>query len=194
VRVLVISAVIGVTVMLLAPVARGDVATSDATAPRAGKGGQASLRGRYVLAPHPDNELESWAIGANDSAHYIVFVLFTHGEETSFCDGHGLQADLGERTPEPQPFTGRLTPNCDGERIDSWNAFLDGMASVNTNLDIPAPIGHFEGAYDPKRVTPTRCDARQCSPSAGYDAWAGARTARFILNLGDCALTADEVT
>ena len=146
------------------------------------------------MTPHPDNELESWALVANDSGHFIVFVLFTHGEETSFCDGHGLQADLGERIPQPQPFTGRLTANCDGERIDSWNAFLDGMASVNTNLGIPAPIGHFEGTYDPKRVTPTRCDAGQCSPSAGYDVWVGARTARFIFNLGDGDLTADEVT
>src|SRR5437660_1693493 len=93
-RVLMISAVIGVTVMLLAPGARGDVAASDATAsdataPGAGKGGQSSLRIRYVVTPHPDNELESWALVANDSGHYIVFVLFTHGEETSFCDGHG---------------------------------------------------------------------------------------------------------
>ena len=50
-RVLVISAVIGVAVMLLAPGARGDVAASDTTAPGAGKGGQSSLRIRYIVTP-----------------------------------------------------------------------------------------------------------------------------------------------
>lgn len=100
---------------------------------------------QYVLIPHPDDEFSAWSLIQNSTENYPVFILLTHGEATGMCDGHGLQVDLGERVPQPQPFTGTHTANCGAQRLDSWHAFLDGMAEIDSRLDSPALVGTVEG-------------------------------------------------
>lgn len=148
---------------------------------------------RYVVSPHPDDDFSGWGMVANDTSHYLVFIVATRGEETSFCDGRGLQEDYGERTPQPQPFTGRLTPNCEAQRIDSWHAFLDGMVAVNDNLDVPVSAGSQDGgiSWD---VTPARCHGGSCRISSEFDLHVGKKTARLVFDLGDGDLTPAEVT
>lgn len=103
---------------------------------------------------------------------FPVFVLLTHGEATTFCHGHGLQAHLGERVPAPQPFTGPGTDNCRRQRLDSWHAFLDGMAAVDPHLDIPDRVGEV----------------------GGCEVFAGERSARVIFDGGDGRLTPEFVS
>ena len=60
------------------------------------------LKIRYIVIPHPDDEFEAWSMVANDTTHYIVFILLTRGEHSSYCDGSGisqLQADRGGAIP-----------------------------------------------------------------------------------------------
>lgn len=127
---------------------------------------------QYVLVPHPDDEFSAWALIEDRARIYPVFVLLTHGEGTGFCDGHGLRADLGERVPLPQPFTGPRTPNCRRQRLDSWHAFLDGMVAVDPHLDVPERIGDIGGS----------------------EVFVGDLSARVVFDGGDGRLTPDFVT
>ena len=129
---------------------------------------------QYVVLPHPDDEIEAWAMIANASDNYPVFLLMTQGESTGFCDGSGLQADLGERVPQPQPFTGRGSPNCRAQRIDAWHAFLDAMAAVDPYLDARADM--------------------ESADFAGFDWSIGSRSARVVCDGGDGSLATDYVT
>lgn len=128
---------------------------------------------QYVLVPHPDDELSGWSLVQRSPELYMVFVLLTRGEATTFADGHGLQADLGERVPRPQPFAGPGTATVKAQRLDAWHAFLNGAARLDPALDVPAPVR---------------------SPSYDFDLFVGDRTARVVFDLGDGRLTADAVT
>lgn len=125
-----------------------------------------------MLVPHPDDEFAAWALVQYREPIYPVFVLLTHGEGTSFCDGRGLQTDLGERVPRPQPFTGPRTRNCRRQRLDSWHAFLDGMAAVDPSLDAPERVGDVDGC----------------------EVFVGERSARVVFDGGDGRLRPDFVT
>ncbi len=133
----------------------------------------AKERIRYVLIPHPDDEFSAWSLIGNRPDLYPVFVLLTQGENTSFCDGRGLQADKGERIPLPQPFTGAGTDNCRRQRLDAWHAFLDAMAAVDDGLDVPPYAGLVDGA----------CHV-----------FVGPKTARVVFDGGDGGLTPEFVT
>jgi hypothetical protein len=128
-------------------------------------------RVRYVVVPHPDDEFSAWSLLARDTGHYDVFILLTHGEAGGACDGAGLQGDAGERVPQPQPFAGRRTATCSAERVDSWHAFLDGMAQSDGHLDVPRHVGTLHG----------------------YDLYVGRHTARLVFDYGDGRLTPAEV-
>ena len=127
---------------------------------------------QYVLVPHPDDEFSAWSLIQDSTENYPVFVLLTHGEATGMCDGHGLQVDLGERVPQPQPFTGMYTKNCAAQRLDSWHAFLDAIAEIDSSLDSPAFVGQV----------------------AGFGLWVGERSARVIFDGGDGRLSPQSVT
>ncbi len=127
---------------------------------------------QYVLIPHPDDEFSAWSLIQDSTENYPVFILLTHGEATGMCDGHGLQADLGERVPQPQPFTGMHTANCAAQRLDSWHAFLDGMAELDIGLDSPGPVSGVEG----------------------FELRVGERSARVVFDGGDGRLSPQFVT
>ncbi len=128
---------------------------------------------QYVLIPHPDDEFEAWSLIGGQPELYPVFILLTHGEATGMCLGSGLREDLGERVPQPQPFTGPHTPNCAAQRLDSWHTFLDAMAGIDDTLDVP-----------------TRVDPQP----DGFELFVGERSARAVFDGGDGTLTAEYVT
>lgn len=128
---------------------------------------------RYVLIPHPDDEFAAWSLVQRRPDLFVVFILLTHGEWTTFADGHGLQADLGERVPHPQPFKGPGTLHIRSQRVDSWHTFLDAMADGDDTLDVPVSIP---------------------SPSQNFELFVGFKTARVIFDLGDGTLTPEAVT
>jgi hypothetical protein len=133
--------------------------------------GPAGLPIRYLIAPHPDDEFAIWSM-AQDTAHYPVLIVLTHGEKSSACAGNGLEAGLGERPPSPQPFAGKLTPTCDAERVDSLLAFLGDMAKV-----------------DP-RWSSMRDDGEQ---PGGYRLWQGAGASLLLFGFPDGGVTPDDV-
>lgn len=136
---------------------------------------------QYVLIPHPDDEMQGWSLieGARDN--YPVFVLMTHGEATGSGDGRGLDADRGERTPQPQPFHGPGSLFLHAQRLDSWHTFLDAMAGDDATLDVPRFYDHLVAA-----------DAAT-GRNAGFDVFIGERSARVVFDLGDGTLQQDVV-
>jgi LmbE family N-acetylglucosaminyl deacetylase len=133
---------------------------------------------RYLLIAHPDDEVASWSLIDPEAEAFWVLVLLTRGERTSFGDGRGLRAGLGERVPEPQPFGGAGSEACRRQRLDSWHAFLDAMAAV-------------QGAIDVTRRRRSRHPLG--GPARGCEVWVGERSARVAFDLGDGALRAAEV-
>ncbi|MGH9181474.1 MAG: hypothetical protein ACRDY5_07145 [Acidimicrobiales bacterium] len=128
---------------------------------------------RYILIPHPDDEFSAWSLVQRRPYIFPVFILLTHGEETTFADGHGLQEHLGERVPQPQPFGGPGSVQVRSQRQDSWHTFLDTMAAMDHTLDVAMPVP---------------------SPSPTFELFVGHRTARVIFDLGDGRLTPEAVT
>lgn len=153
---------------------------------------------RYFVTAHPDDEIAAWALIEADPTHYVVFVLATRGEQTSYCDGHGFEPQTGEREPLPAGFGPKWGTHCPAQRIDSWHAFLDTMTGLGAApLGTVAFVGHFEGEVLNGDPTPKRCDSADesvCAVSKGYDLWVGERSARMVFDLGDGDLSPDEVT
>jgi hypothetical protein len=130
-----------------------------------------AMRIRYVVVPHPDDEFSAWSLLARDTSHYLVFLLLTQGEAGGSCTGQGLQAELGERRPVPTSFAGPGSAACRAQRLDSFWAFLAGMARTDGHLDVP-------------REVPTEHDHRL---------FVGERTAALVFDLGDGQVTPDGV-
>ena len=131
----------------------------------------------YVVVPHPDDEFEAWALVEDSADNYPVFVLCTHGEWTSLADGHGYQGGLGERLPQPQPWGRPGSSTVRAQRLDSWHAFLDGMADLDPHLDRGlVHAGDFDDG-------PSR-----------FSLWVGERSARVVFDGGDGRLTPEFVT
>lgn len=184
---------------LAAPQPRSpEAATEPAGRPLAGGGlvapASPDLRLRYVVVPHPDDEFEAWSLIGGDRTHYTVFILMTRGENTAHCDGHGTQANLGERMPSPVGFRGP-GGDCALQRLDAWDAFLDAMASVDAALDLPVRAGSYLGAAPPAgKEVPSRPSGSGGRVAAlGYELWVGPRTARVAFDFGDRDLTPSEV-
>ena len=137
---------------------------------------------QYILIPHPDDEFQGWSLVEGSVHNYPVFVLLTHGEGTGMGEGHGLQAALGERVPQPQPFHGPRSLFLRAQRLDSWHAFLDLMAEVDETLDVPRFHGHLRGATSPG-----------FGRDDGFDVFVGERSARVVFDLGDGRLDQDVV-
>ena len=118
--------------------------------------------------------------------------MLTHGEKAAACAGTGLQANLGERVPLPQPFAARLTPTCDAERIDSLVAFLTSVGSVDPRWKGLVEESPRTAPSDP---TPQRCDTpASCKPALTYRVWEGrGRSQLLLFDLGDHDLTTAEV-
>lgn len=127
----------------------------------------------YVVVPHPDDELQAWALLEKAPHDYPVFVLLTRGEASSYCAGGGLQASQGEVAPAPQPFGPPGSDRCKANRVASFNASLDELADLDPYLDRPPLIGTFP--------------AGDGAPSR-YELRAGSKSARVVFDLGDGTL------
>jgi len=127
----------------------------------------------YVVVPHPDDELQAWALLEQARHDYPVFILLTRGEASSYCAGGGLQAYQGEVAPDPQPFGQPGSDRCKDNRVASFNASLDELADLDPYLDRPPLVGTFPaGGRAPSR----------------YELRAGSKSARIIFDLGDGTL------
>ncbi len=89
----------------------------------------------YVDVPHPDDELEAWSLLEDRPDQYPVFVLCTHGEATVYADGRGFQPQLGERTPQPQPWGPPGSTTVRRQRLSSFTAFLDEASLLDPALE-----------------------------------------------------------
>ena len=138
---------------------------------------------QYVVIPHPDDEFGAWSLIEGATNNYPVFVLLTHGEATVMGTGTGLQADLGERPPQPQPFHGKGSLFLHAQRLDSWHTFLNRMADLDATLDVPGFRGHQTAATTPPSAR-----------SPEFDLFIGDKTARVVFDLGDGHLDADVVS
>jgi LmbE family N-acetylglucosaminyl deacetylase len=136
-----------------------------------------ALRIVYVVVPHPDDEFEAWALLQDRAGAYPVFVLCTHGERTVAADGRAHQPELGEWTPQPQPWAGPGSATVRAQRIASFHAFLDAMADVDRHLDRDLD-DHGELADGP----------------SAFRLHVGARSARVVFDGGDGRLTPAFVT
>jgi hypothetical protein len=131
----------------------------------------------YVVVPHPDDELEAWSVLADRPGQYPVFVLCTHGEATVYADGRGVQPELGERVPLPQPWGPPGSDTVRAQRLGSFAAFLDGAAALDAHLDAElVDHGVLQDGPSPFRL------------------FVGERSARVVFDGGDGRLTADFVT
>ena len=135
------------------------------------------LRIVYVVVPHPDDEFEAWALVQDRAGAYPVFVLCTHGERTVAADGHAHQPELGEWTPQPQPWAGPGSDTVRAQRVGSFHAFLDAMADVDRHLDRDlTDLGTLADGPSPFRLH------------------VGERSARVVFDGGDGRLTPEFVT
>ena len=66
----------------------------------------------------------------------------------------------------------QLLDYCAAQRLDSWHAFLDGMAELDSGLDVPAPVSGVEG----------------------FELRVGERSARVVFDGGDGRLSPQFVT
>lgn len=153
----------------------------------------------YAVLPHPDDEFQVWSQVQQTPDLFKVFVLLTHGEESSNCDPDLPGYDRGaEPAPEPLP-QGKWTPSCEAARLDSWRGFFTDMAA--TDPSVPAAftdrgeVGRLTaGRSTPVcRVdaTPGTCASRDRSAHLWTDD--GGRGALLVFDLGDRDLTREEV-
>lgn len=63
----------------------------------------------YIAVPHPDDEWQSWALIEGSSLNYKVFILFTQGEQTGYCNP-------------------KWTQECKDRRVQSWLDFYTQMS------------------------------------------------------------------
>ncbi len=89
----------------------------------------------YVVIPHPDDELEAWSMVEGNADDYVVFVLCTHGERTAMSRGAGHQPQLGEHTPQPQPWGPPGSGTVRRQRLSSFTAFLDEVSLLDPHLE-----------------------------------------------------------
>lgn len=145
---------------------------------------------QYIVSPHPDDEGSTWSLWYQNPNIYPVFIIMTHGESTSMCDGKGYEAGTGERKPSPDGFWGKGTPQCEAQRIDSWNWFLNQTApgtvpSAQTVTGIATPLAN---------VTPSRPKNGVRVPANTFQMAIGEDHARFVFDFGDGDVTPQEVT
>jgi len=152
-----------------------------------------------AVVPHPDDEFQMWSLLEHTPDEYKVFVSLTRGEETAFCEPDllesGLQADLGEVPPSPEP-AGRWTPECEEARMASLLGYLTQMSQTD-----PSIPGDFEAL---PTVTLPAGDTAICRTDDGAErcgadvrevrVWKDRedRGAVLVFDLGDGDLTAEE--
>lgn len=127
----------------------------------------------YVVVPHPDDEMEAWALLRAERRAYPVFVLCTRGERTVAADGSAHQPELGEWTPVPQPWGRPGSDRTKAQRVGSFHAFLDAAAVHDRRM-----AGVVE--VDP--------------PADDVELRVGPGSARVVFDGGDGRLTAAYVT
>jgi hypothetical protein len=131
----------------------------------------------YIALPHPDDEWQTWALVENSTSNYKVFMLYTQGEQTGYCNP-------------------KWTQECKNRRVQSWLDFYTQMSKTD-----PAVPGDWE-ALPRTAPFPTRGYQLHVDNGAGlvpadtsvqvYRDRAG-RGAAVVFDLGDGDLTDKEV-
>jgi len=146
----------------------------------------------YVVAPHPDDEWQTWALVENSPANYKVFILGTKGEESGFCvtPREGTHPD-----PVPTP-TGKWTTSCAQARINSFLTFTKKMSQSDPSIPGDWQALGSKGAFPANGATLNRNDngtVYAASRSADVFVDRQGRGAVISFNLGDGDLTEQEV-
>jgi hypothetical protein len=151
---------------------------------------------QYVLIPHPDDEFESWPMFDRASDNYVVFIVLTRGERTSYCAADARvhwQPLLGEDPVVPEPVAAD-TPLCQQARLNSWHSFLDRMATIDTALGTTIPAGSQPITVPCSTCTRPAPGAQgQTVPVLHYDLYVGPLSARMAFDFGDQHVDSNEV-
>lgn len=152
----------------------------------------------YVVLPHPDDEFEVWSQVQDTPDVYKVFVLLTHGEESSNCLPNMPGYDPAvEPAPSPLPL-GLWTTTCEEARLGSWRAFFSDMSDTD-----PSVPGTFRDRGRVDRLAsrsapvcrrdadPTTCARRDRGAHLWTDT--AGRGSLVVFDLGDRDLTPEEV-
>ena len=149
---------------------------------------------QLVVTPHPDDEVEGWAVVERSQDVHTVWLTSTHGEGTAYCDptahAGNLDVRLGDVAPDPSP-TGPRTASCAAARLASWATFLS-LADVP---DDDARAALDEDGRPPVPATATAPPARTVHLPGAGDALVrtGERRTLVALDGGDGHLRADAV-
>lgn len=176
--------------------ATGAPPASTGTAPEVGGARPRSVL--YVVLPHPDDEFEVWSQVQDTPDVYKVFVLLTHGEESSNCLPNMPGYDPAvEPAPSPLPL-GLWTTTCEEARLGSWRAFFSDMSDTD-----PSVPGTFRDRGRVDRLAsrsapvcrrdadPTTCARRDRGAHLWTDT--AGRGSLVVFDLGDRDLTPEEV-
>lgn len=153
----------------------------------------------YAVLPHPDDEFQVWSQVEQTPDLFKVFVLLTHGEESSNCDPDLPGWDRGvEAAPDVLP-QGKWTDSCEQARLDSWRGFFTDMAATDSSVparftdrgEVSRLVGSRSTPVCRVDATPGTCARRDRSAHLWTDD--GGRGALVVFDLGDRDLTRDEV-
>lgn len=162
----------------------------------------------YVVLPHPDDETFIWSSVQNNTNMYPVFIVLTEGEQSAFCDLHGLDKSQGEE--DPRDYWGdngpwqRWSDNCETARKNSFRTFLQGIEQFDSTLEDPDDDGSHQGVDtspfgDVCRIDKDGDDGSQTCNAADdpdlepgdiesdhtYDLRASGKNAVMFFNVGD---------
>ena len=149
----------------------------------------------YVVAPHPDDELQGWSLVQNSPDNYNVFILLTRGENTGYCTGGGFEGQYGERHPEPfantsNGFGAVNSSECKAQRLNSRESWLDRQAQQDANLGTGSGMSRFRLTHTYNGYPAPVNDG----VLANYSDWqVGSKSARVVFDLGDNDLTVEEI-
>ena len=93
----------------------------------------APINMQIVAMPHPDDERQAWSLIEGSSDNYKVFVYFTRGEQSSFCDKPSLQTHWNEVSPGVLP-NAKWSTQCHNARISSTLGFLNTMSQTDSAI------------------------------------------------------------
>lgn len=166
--------------------------------------GAAPYQKSIIAMPHPDDETQAWSLIEGSTGNYKVFVYFTKGEQTVYCENSGYSGN-GEVAPlVTNP--GKWSKGCTDSRINSTLRFLNSMSTKDSAVPggfslnrvqtvFPNSQGKVLGHVDANGYFNQNSSAQVYYSSAEPFVSNNAAMGRVIFfSLGDGDLTTNEVT